>query len=98
MPCIGLEHHGRVAQLVDYPEVLGTMMFPSDSRKRCDFVLQVVEAIRKEPPRGKIALQKWNSRMSRFSESGVSLSELDQIIFSSLPAQFNTTENLREEG
>lgn len=50
MPCIGLEHNGRIAQLVDYPELLGTMMFPSDSRKRSDFVLQPVEAVRKEPP------------------------------------------------
>ncbi len=47
----------RIAQLVDYQELLGTMVFPSDPEERHDFVLQLVEAIRKEPPQGKIARQ-----------------------------------------
>lgn len=97
MPCIGLLGNGRIAQLIDYQELLGTMMFPSDSRKRQHFVLQLVEAIRKVPPRGKIARQNWNSQMSRFSESGVSLSELDHILFESLPPQLNAAKSLRAE-
>lgn len=97
MPRIGLIHHGRVAQLVDHPELLGTMTFPSDSKKRRNFVLQLVEAIRKVPPRGKIARQNWNSQMSRFSESGISISVLDEILFGSLPPQLNLTKSLAEE-
>jgi hypothetical protein len=96
MPSIGLLGNGHLAQLVDYSELLGTMMFPSDSKKRHNFVLQLVEAIRKVPPRGKVAREKWNLRMSRFSESGISLSELDEIIFGALPAQLNSG-GLREE-
>lgn len=97
MPCIGLLGNGRIAQLLDYQELLGTMMFPSDSRKRRNLVLQLVEAIRKVPPRGKIARQKWNSQMSRFSESGISISVLDEILFGSLPPQLNLTKGLAEE-
>jgi hypothetical protein len=50
MPWIELEHDGLIARLVDYPRLLGTMMFPSDSRKRSDFMLQLVEAVEKEQP------------------------------------------------
>jgi hypothetical protein len=96
MPCIELIHNGRLAELMDYPELLGTMMFPFDSTKHRDFVLQLVEAIRKQPPKGKIAHKKWTLQMSRFSESGISVTELDQIIFGSLPAQLNSR-SLREE-
>lgn len=97
MPCIGLTHNGRIAELVDYPELLGTMMFHSDPPKHRDFVLQLVEAIIKQPPDGKIARQKWNLQMSRFSESGMSLSELRQILFRLLPSQL-TAKSLAEEG
>jgi hypothetical protein len=97
MPSIGLMHNGRIAELVDYPELLGTMMFHSDSPKHRDFVLQLVEAIIKQPPDGKIARQKWNLQMSRFSESGMSLSELRQILFRLLPSQL-TSKSLAEEG
>jgi hypothetical protein len=97
MPRIGLFGIGRIAQLVDYQELLGTMVFPSDSEKRHDFVLQLVEAIRKEPPQGKVARQNWDSQMSRFNESGISLSELDEILFRSLRPQFDMVKSLREE-
>jgi len=97
MPCIGLLGNGRIAQLLDYQELLGTMMFPSDSRKRDDIVLQLVEAIRKTPPEAKIARQKWDSQMSRFSESGISLSELDHILFESLPPHLNRAKPLAKE-
>lgn len=97
MPHIGLIGNGLIAQLVDYQELLGTMIFPFDAGKRRDFVLQLVEAIRKEPPRGKVAHQKWYSQMSRFAESAISLSELDHILFSSLPPQLNLAKSLREE-
>ena len=97
MPRIGLLDTGRIAQLVDYQELVGTMVFPSDSEKRRDFVLQLVEAIRKDPPQGKIALQNWNSQMSRFNESGISLSDLDEILFRSLPPQLNMAKSSREE-
>jgi hypothetical protein len=97
MPCIKLLHNGRVAELVDYSELLGTMMFPLDSKKRRHLVLQLVEAIRKQPPHDKIAREKWDSQMSRFSESGISLSELDRILFVSLPSQLNS-QSLGKEG
>jgi hypothetical protein len=97
MPCIGLLHNGRLAELVDYSELLGTMMFPLDSKKRRHLVLQLVEAIRKQPPEDKIAREKWDLQMSRFSESGMSLSELDRILFVSLPSQLSS-ESLSKEG
>src|SRR5258707_2265322 len=87
MSCIGLIHNGRIAELVDYSEILGTMMFPSDSKKHRLLVPQLVEAIRKQPPGDKIAPKKWDLQMSRFSESGVSFSELDRILYVSLSSQ-----------
>jgi hypothetical protein len=97
MSRIGLIHNGGIAELVDYSELLGTMMFPSDSKKRRHHVLQLVEAIRKQPPHEKIARKRWDLQMSRFSESGMSLSELDRLLYVSLPCQL-TAESLAEEG
>jgi hypothetical protein len=97
MPCIELLGNGRIAQLIDYQELLGTMVFPSDSKKRRDFVLQLVETIIKVPPLAKVARQNWNLQMSRLGESGVSLAEFNRILFKSLPPQLNATKSLREE-
>jgi len=97
MPCIELLHNGRIAELVDYSEILGTMMFPSDSKKHRHLVLQLVEAIRKQPPHEKIAREKWDLQMARFSESGMSLSALDRLLYVSLPSQL-TAESLAQEG
>jgi len=98
MPCIGLLHTGRFAEFADFQELLATMMFPSDSGKRRQMVLQLLEAIRKQPPSRPIARERWELQMSRLGGSGISLSELDHFLFRSLPPHLMTAHSLEEEG
>ncbi|WP_304820617.1 hypothetical protein [Candidatus Binatus sp.] len=83
--------------MIDYFEIVATMAFPSDPEKRWNFVLQNLEAVRKLPPTGGIARQKWETKMSNLIEAGFSLSNFDQFLFNSLPPIVTIRSNLNDE-
>ncbi len=97
MPSVGLLYNGRIAEMVDFQELIATMTFPFDAKKRNDLVAQLLEAIRKNFPLEKAAREKWVAQMLRFSESGMSLEVFDQIIFRSLPPHLTTHKSLAQE-
>ena len=65
MPSIELEQDGRFTRLIDYSILLGSIVFPSDSRKSDNFLPEFVERVGKGQVQKNTVLQSWNRQVSR---------------------------------